>query len=254
MKKGTGALAVFSLILVGLISGLAAQTTEYPEELEFLADLEVPDHYYMEGFITLMDSTGAPLTHSPVRFYWEKGIYALDVRSAGGAPTVYLKGMGDTIWLYDFMHGLKVTAFTEQDISWITQLPFEAGDLPALFNLFPGGFVKVDTFYVEDSLVVARKGGLNYVFDPESELMRSVARGNFKITLHDFAPSSMGMWPRRMEINRPLLSMQASGARITLTEVSFKRRRGRNPLDVDEPFTMQREFDLRGIESEPDSG
>jgi len=240
---------------MGLFSALSVPTatleaTEHPEEFVFLSEISTPDYLAAGGIMALLDSTEKVLLEAPVRFYWEakEEKFALDIRLPGGAPGVYILGIADTFWLYDFLRGTKITAFRDQSFSSLSNVPFSAENILGIFGIFPKGFTETDTFYSEGSLLAIRQDRVLFSFDAESKQLLNMTRGKSTITFHDFSVDKKWMWPARIEMNASLFFpfQDAASTRVNISEVSLKRQRRDNLFDVDLPPNMERTFDMRG--------
>lgn len=233
------------------LPAMAIGASEYPEELGFLAEITTPDYLAAGGIIALLDSTEKVLLEAPVRFYWEaeNEKYALDIRLPGGAPAIYMLGIADTAWIYDFLRGTKITAFRDQSFSSLSNVPFSAENLLGIFNIFPQGFAEIDTFYREGSLLAIRQDRVIFSFDSESKQLLNMTRGESTITFHDFSVDKKWMWPARIEMNASLFFpfQDAASTRVNIRTVSLKRQRKDNLFSVDLPPNMQRVFDIRGL-------
>jgi hypothetical protein len=238
---------------MGLFSALSVPTAtleanEYPEELGFLAEISTPDYLAAGGIIALLDGTDKVLFEAPVRFYWEaeEEKFAIDIRLPGGAPGVYILGIADTVWLYDFLRGTKLTTFRDQTLSSLSNVPFSAENLLGIFGIFPEGFTEIDTFYREGSLLAIKQDKVLFSFDSESKQLLNMTRGESTISFYDFSVNKKRMWPAKIEINQPLFFQEAASSRVNISEVSLKRQRKDNLFDVDLPPNMRRAFDMRG--------
>jgi len=233
------------------LPAMAMEANEYPEELGFLAEISTPKYLAAGGIIVLFDSTEKVLLGAPVRFYWEaeNEKYALDIRLPGGVPAIYMLGIADTAWIYDFLNGVKITAFRDQTVPSLSNMPFSAGNLLAIFNIFPEGFAEIDTFYREGSLLAIRQDRVIFSFDSESKQLLNMTRGERTITFHDFSVDKKWMWPARIEMNASLFFpfQDAVSTRVNIRTVSLKRQRKDNLFAVDLPPNMQRVFDMRGL-------
>jgi len=238
---------------MGLFCALSVPTAtleanEYPEELGFLSEISTPDYLAVSGIMAILDTTDKALLEAPVRFYWEaeEEKFALDIRLPGGTPGVYILGIADTFWLYDFLHGVKITAFRDQGFPSLSNVPFSAENILGIFGIFPEGFTETDTFYREGSLLAIKQNRVLFSFDSESKQLLSMTRGESTITFHDFSVDKKWMWPAMIEINRALFFQDAASTRVNINEVSLKRQRRDNLFDVDLPPNMARAFDMRG--------
>lgn len=233
------------------LPAMAMEANEYPEELGFLAEITTPKYLAANGIITPLDSTGEVLVELPTRFYWEaeNEKYALDIRLPGGVPAIYMLGIADTAWIYDFLNGVKITAFRDQTFPSLSNVPFSAGNLLGIFGIFPQGFAEIDTFYREGSLLAIRQDRVLFSFDAESKQILNMTRGESTITFHDFSVDKKWMWPARIEMNASLFLpfQDAASTRVNIRTVSFKRQRKDNLFDVDPPPNMERAFDMRGL-------
>jgi len=240
---------------MGLFSALSVPTAtleanEYPEELGFLSEISTPDYLAAGGIMALLDSTEKVLLEAPVRFYWEaeEEKFAVDIRLPGGAPGVYILGIADTFWLYDFLHGVKITAFRDQTFPSLSNVPFSAENILGIFGIFPEGLTETDTFYREGSLLAVKQDRVLFSFDSESKQLLNMTRGESTISFHDFSVDKKWMWSARIEINASLFFpfQDAASTRVNISEVSLKRQRRGNLFDVDLPPNMARAFDMRG--------
>ncbi|MCK4232278.1 hypothetical protein KAX21_04945 [candidate division WOR-3 bacterium] len=243
------------LWFMGLFSALSVPTAtleanEYPEELGFLSEISTPEYLAVSGTMALLDTTDKVLLEAPVRFYWEaeEEKFALDIRIPGGAPGVYILGIADTFWLYDFLRGTKITAFRDQAFSSLSNVPFSAENLLGIFGIFPQGFAETDTFYREGSLLAIRQDRVLFSFDSESKQLLNMTRREATISFYDFSVDKKWMWPARIEMNASLFFplQDAASTRVNINEVSLKRQRRDNLFDVDLPPNMKRAFDMRG--------
>lgn len=238
--------------VMGLFSALSVPTAamganEYPEELGFLTEISAPDYLTAGGIIALLDSTEKVLLEAPVRFYWEaeNEKFALDIRLPGGAAGVYVLGIADTIWLYDFLHGVKITAFRDQAFPSLSNVPFSVENLLGIFGVFPKGFAEIDTFYREDSLLAVEQDRVIFSFDSESKQLLNMTRGESRISFYEFSVNKKGTWPARSEMNASLFFQDAASTRVNIRTVSFKRQRKDNLFAVDLPPNLERAFDMR---------
>jgi len=228
---------------------MAMEANEYPEELGFLAEITTPKYLAANGIITPLDNTGNVLGELPTRFYWEaeNEKYALDIRLPGGVPAIYMLGIADTAWIYDFLNGVKITAFRDQTFPSLSNVPFSAGNLLGIFGIFPQGFAEIDTFYREGSLLAIRQDRILFSFDAESKQILNMTRGEARISFYDLFQNRKGSWPARIEINQTLFFPNAASTRVNISTLSFKRQRKDNLFAVDLPPTLARAFDIRGL-------
>lgn len=231
------------------LPAMAIGASEYPEELGFLAEITTPDYLAAGGIIALLDSTEKVLLEAPVRFYWEaeNEKYALDIRLPGGSPAIYMLGIADTVWIYDFARRVKLTAFRDQTFPSLSNVPFSAENLLGIFGIFPQGFTEIDTFYREGSLLAIRQDRVLFSFDAESKQILNMTRGEARISFYDFFQNRKGTWPARIELNQTLFFLEAASTRVNISTLSFKRQRKDNLFAVDLPPDMQRAFDIRGL-------
>ncbi len=250
LPKGVWVVGLFFAIAVP-----AMAASEYPDELGFLADIPTPKYLSATATLASFDSTGKMLVELPVQFYWDgkSQKYAMDIRGPAGGANMFMLGVADTVWMYNFMHGVMLTAFRNQSFSWATKLPFTAEHFLALFSIFPDGFIRIDSFHIEDSLITIKSDRTLYSFDRESKQLQSIRIGNTEMTFRDFTKTKKRLWPRKMILNQPLFTQGTGSARINIVSLSFKRQRKDNLFDVELPPNMKRAFDLRNVPQPPDS-
>lgn len=238
---------VIGLMLPLMATTVTAETTEYPEELSFLAETKLPAYLYVSGEITITDSTGVPMMIMPFRFYWEEGSYALDVRNTGGGIFIFIRGVADTVWIYDFMNKLGWVSLRDQNLGQTTGLPFAPKDILPLFNLYPEGFLSQrDTFYYDDSLLVVKvRDGTTYYFDKETNLLKKLTKARRKITFSEYKTKKRVTLPSRIYFNQGFLAREAVGTQFRVLEVSLKRQKEDNILSSPVPENMPRTFDIR---------
>lgn len=252
MKRSIGrGLWFMGLFFAFFLPVTAMGASEYPEELGFLTGISTPEYLAAGGIVALLDSTEQVLLEAPVRFYWEveEEKFALDIRLPGGAAGVYILGIADTIWSYDFLHEIKTTAFRDQAFPSLSNVPFSTENILGIFGIFPEGFTEIDTFYREGSHLAVEQDRVLFSFDAESKQLLSMTRGEGRISFHDFSLNKKGMWPARIEMNAPLFFplQDAASTRINIRTVSLKRQRKDNLFAVDLPPTLRRAFDMRNL-------
>jgi hypothetical protein len=228
---------------------MAAETSEYPKGLEFLAEITPPKYLAASGYISTIDSFGMVLADLPIRFYWEaeNEKYALDMRMPGGATGLYILGIADTVWVYSFVHQIKATAFRNQSFASLIGISFSIENLLPLFNLFTHGFAEIDTFYQAGSVILVKRNGVEYSFDAESKLMLSLKKGEACLSIQEFSENKSGFWPKKAELNQAIFAPEAASTQFNIITLSFKRQRRDNLFDVDLPDNMRRAFDMRQI-------
>lgn len=241
---------VLGMIVLGVLTPFfRGMAEDLPAELSFLEDIKTPKYYYIRGTAEPLDSNENTLMRLPFVFYWEKGSYTFDNRLPGGFPGVFILGVEDTFWLYDFIHGIKVTAMKDQDLGWMSQLPFTAENIMGMFGILSDAFADIDTFAVSDGLIeVTSRDGSVYAFEEESKLMKSLTRGSTIISFADFRPYNDGFLPYEMRFNKGVLFPGSAEIKINIDSYSFKRQRQTALREVDLPPNMARAFDIRNVE------
>jgi|GEM_PF-1866100 len=251
LTAGLG-IILFSLSTGCVAGAVKSSKVSYPEGLEFLAKLTPPPYYFARGYLEGEAADGKKVVEMPLEFYWEKGAYILDIRMPGGAPALMVNGLADTVSVYDFMHGKKITVLRKQSLGGSSPLPFRADDILSMFNLFPQGFQDIDTFYkAEDVVVVKFINGTRYEFSDEPKRLRKIIHGNDIIETTNFQIHKNMAFPKQIEINKGFLVSEAQLMRIVVTKLSFERKKNDNPLkSLDfSIFRMPSELDLRVLET-----
>ncbi|MBN2380168.1 hypothetical protein JXM67_10260 [candidate division WOR-3 bacterium] len=246
-RKSWYSAIVIGLVLITAVLAIAEQS-ESSDELSFLAETKPPDYLYVAGDLVITDSLGSPVMMSPFRFYWEKGSYALDARYFGGGLFLFMRGVGDTVWVYDFMHEIKLVSLVDQSMGRVTGLPFSPRDVLPLFNLFTEGFFSdVDTSYHDNSVIVVRaKDGTLYHFDAETKHLKECSKGTRRFSFSDYRSGKKGYYlPYLVIFNEGLLVTGATGTQLEVSEVSYKPQTENNLLLSKEPKNMPRAFDIR---------
>ncbi|MBD3285206.1 hypothetical protein GF359_02315 [candidate division WOR-3 bacterium] len=245
--KKTVHLSLIIPLLVAMTAGIFGEESELPSELSFLAETKTPDILFLAGEITTIDSTGAALTILPFRFYWEEGNYALDVRNYSGSIALFVRGIADTVWIYDFYHNTKITSLRNQSLGMVTGIPFSPKDILPIFNLYiEGNMGNLDTVKVEGSRITAiSKRGYVYVFDSETGLLVELREKSRKITFSEHLAKKGFKVPHMITINEGFLIPIASATAITIKEMDLNPGDENNLLLHKEPLNMERAFDLR---------
>jgi len=250
MKSRLLRTVLWSAVVLGMFAvPLVLRAADYPPQLEFLSKIKAPKYYHAVGIAQSVDTAQQPVVEMPFEFYWEKGTYALDVRMPGGLPGFYMLGVADTVWLYDFIHGVKLTTLRTESISWLSQLPFTPMQILSVFSISPDAFAEVDTFYTQGGrLVVKTKDKVVYTFDEATKNLLNMRREGTVIGFSDFRDYKKGMWPHRISLNKDIFASGPSeGQEIQLhiREIDFKRHPDIYILNTTPPERLSRTFDLR---------
>lgn len=244
--KSISALKLTIILGVMLSTALAAAKTAYPPELEFLSDRKTPTYFSASGIIDAVDSTGKALVGMPFRMYWEKGNYTFDIRMPGGGPAGFFKGVADTVWVLDFMRGIKLVTLFDVPSGMGIGIPFSPKDVLMLFNLLPGGLDEIDTFYNEgSSLFVMNKQGTTFEFDAATKRPKSIKGSNTGIVFSDFFETKNGFWPRQVELKAGIIFPEAERMIVKAKEIGFKKETDRELLTNLPDIRFAREFDIR---------
>jgi hypothetical protein len=248
-RSNTRGLWIMGLFFALHMPAMAVEASEYPEGLEFLAEINPPKYLTAIGYISTIDSSGKVLAELPIRFYWEaeNEKFALDLRMPGGGAGLYVLGIADTVWAYNFIQQMNVTAFLHQYLASFINIPLSIENLLPLFNIFTHGFDVIDTFYQTESLISVTRKGVEYSFDAESKLMLSLKRGATSLSIQEFSENESGLWPKKAELNQAVFVPMpgVASTQFNITILSFKRQRRDNLFDVDLPTNMRRSFDIR---------
>ncbi|NLI97915.1 hypothetical protein GX441_04565 [bacterium] len=241
--KFKAATILFGLLLAFTIVNAAA---DMPKELQFLTSEKPPDYLSIMGTLEAKDSSGVSQMLLPYFFYWEKGSFIFDIRSAGGGPAGFFKGVADTIWICDFIRGVKLTTLLNQKSGYGVSIPFSPEDILSVFNLLPGGVGDIDTFYnQENKLVIKAKSGNVYEYDAATHQPISIQNEASRIVFKEFAESGSKTWPKEIELYAGSIIPGTNLTVIKTTDVNFKRNKNRELLEKPLPFRMNREFDIR---------
>jgi hypothetical protein len=169
-----------------------------------------------------------------------------DIRSGGGGPAGFFKGVGDTLWICDFVRGIGVVTLTSQQNGFGISIPFTPKDILSVFNLLPSEPGDIDTFYNQDErLVVKTKSGNIYEYDAATHNPISIQNEGSRILFKEFAETGRKAWPKEIELYAGSIIPGTNLMIVKANDIAFKRDKNRELLEKPLPFRMNREFDIR---------
>lgn len=235
------------LLALPLIPFIMTAKISYPEGLEILSKFSAPRYYSAQGYIEEVDQSGATVTELPFRFYWEKGEYALDIRTLEGGTVLFARGKGDTIWVYDFSSGSELIILSFQEFPWLSNLLYNPKDMLPMFNIFPKGFPPVESYSRKESTIsVVTENGTTYELTPDVPEITEMTRDSRVITRSKFIQFRGVMWPLEMSINHGILTGPSGKLNLNITKYAFNRDREQaTTLTMPVPYRMKSKVDLR---------